>query len=173
MGYETYFIISRVDGNEDDYNKIVEELKEESGLDLKSGDSAKWYDSHEDCLKVSKKYPGVMFQLDGDGANSDDVWATRYKGGESETVESMMPPFQKMLTAEEKEKNAKKECGILIYYVDPDTANEHDEVDFYHLDRETIDKLTDDGIGCLMSLEDFVCKFNAEEISDLGYIAKY
>lgn len=175
MGYETYYIISRVEGNEDDYKKIVKELEEISEIDLKNGEVSKWYDSHEDCLEVSKKYPDVMFQLNGDGEDSIDVWATRYKGGESETVESVMPPFKTLLSEEEKAKNAKENSGITIYYVDPDSSSRIDfsEIDMFALDRKSIDEFLKKGIGTLMPLEEFICKFNTEEISDLGYITRY
>lgn len=44
-------------------------------------DSCKWYDSNEDMKKFSKKFPGTIFVLSGEGEESGDIWKKYYKAG--------------------------------------------------------------------------------------------
>lgn len=104
MGYCTYFTLNKIQGSDEDYDALVKDIEKKSGLDF-SGDGCqegKWYDNHKDMLELTKKYPDLTVQLDGDGENSDDLWACRYRGGESEAVESEMPPFCELATHAER-----------------------------------------------------------------------
>ena len=47
-------------------------------------DCVKWYDHDEDMIALSKQFPDMTFQLNGDGENQGDLWETYYKNGESE-----------------------------------------------------------------------------------------
>lgn len=47
-------------------------------------DSCKWYDHNKDMLRISKKYPGTIFVLNGDGEESGDVWRKYYHKGLSQ-----------------------------------------------------------------------------------------
>lgn len=176
MGYNTFFSISHIEGNESSYKEVVNELNELSQLDLENGESAHWYDSDADCKAVARKHPDVMFQIDGDGENYNDCWCARYKGDMFEIVSSVIPPFRKLQSEDEKAREASKPDDTLIYYIGPDDAADAGEkkgTDLYHLDRTDIDRLSEDGFGCLMTMQEFIAKFNSDEISDQGYIAKY
>ena len=109
MGYYTYFTLTPIEDPEENFDKLVNDIFEETGIYF-SGDGieAKWYDCEEDCLRYSKRYPKLLFQLDGDGENSGDVWSERFLNGKCERVQVAMPPFKKLLTEQEKQKSKKK-----------------------------------------------------------------
>jgi hypothetical protein len=49
-----------------------------------NGDTAyecKWYEHDEDMRNFSKKYPNVLFLLEGKGEESEDVWRKYYQDG--------------------------------------------------------------------------------------------
>ena len=48
---------------------------------IRTGDATKWYDHDEDCAEMSKKFPGVVFKLHGEGEQSGDIWDAYYKDG--------------------------------------------------------------------------------------------
>lgn len=45
----------------------------------------KWYDHDEDMRLLSYRFPDVVFELRGDGEESEDVWSHYYKGGRAQT----------------------------------------------------------------------------------------
>jgi len=47
----------------------------------------KWYNFDEDMMKLSKAFPDVVFRLEGDGEESDDVWVTYYKDGKYQNAQ--------------------------------------------------------------------------------------
>lgn len=53
-------------------------------------DSCKWYDHNEDMLEMSKAFPDVVFELEGDGEESGDIWKTYYKNGKSQECPVIM-----------------------------------------------------------------------------------
>lgn len=90
MGYYTSFELSVNNPNDLDslmvknVEKAVEELDIfESGGSVAYGWSAytKWYDFDEDMRLLSYCFPDVVFELRGDGEESEDVWGNYYKGG--------------------------------------------------------------------------------------------
>lgn len=102
MGYYTYFTLTKIEGSDEDFDNLVKEIKDDLDIDLAEGEEAKWYDHDEDLIERSKKYPGLLVELYGDGENSDDLWSTRYRNGESETVElPSLPPFRRLLSEKE------------------------------------------------------------------------
>lgn len=42
---------------------------------------AKWYDWEQDMCLISKKFPEYLFDLEGDGEESDDFWKAYFKNG--------------------------------------------------------------------------------------------
>lgn len=58
-------------------------------------DSCKWYDHEKDMRKVSAAFPSILFQLDGEGEESGDIWREWYLGGkmQREKVEIKFNPF--------------------------------------------------------------------------------
>lgn len=88
MGYETTFIL------EADFSKVPSEqleltqLKVEKALyandyqiRLSESFSGKWYDHHDDMLKISSQFPEVLFMLEGNGEENDDIWESEYLNG--------------------------------------------------------------------------------------------
>lgn len=50
--------------------------------DLLKGYTSTWYDWNKDMLDLSKKYPGLIFQLDGSGQEGEfDEWRAFFKNG--------------------------------------------------------------------------------------------
>lgn len=106
MGYFTYFTLNKISGSDEDYNALIGDIREKTGYDF-SNDTVvegKWYDCDEDMTELSKKYPDLIVQMDGDGENSDDIWASRYHNGERESKGFEMLPFCRIATREERMK---------------------------------------------------------------------
>lgn len=55
---------------------------------------AKLYDLEEWISELAPKYPELLIILYGDGESSDDLWEHRWKGGEQEVKEAVIPPFE-------------------------------------------------------------------------------
>lgn len=58
-----------------------------------SGDTAeecKWYEHDEDMRRFSKKYPNVLFILEGEGEESGDIWKKYYKDGKCQEVQAKL-----------------------------------------------------------------------------------
>lgn len=87
MSYYTEFSLSIIDYG-DDFNAIKDELNKEIGkfdCDHLSEEEwfcyAKWYDYEEDMLRLSEKFPNVVFTLKGIGEEHDDMWVEYFKNG--------------------------------------------------------------------------------------------
>lgn len=67
----------------------------------------KWYDWEKDMKKLARKFPNVLFILDGDGEEPDDSWQFRIKGNICEHHYVELPPFTtpELLTEKEKQNN--------------------------------------------------------------------
>ncbi len=81
MGYYTEYYLSAndqsiVDGAEENLYNI-------SGYQIEFGwnDGCKWYDHVKDMKLLSKMYPEVIFTLQGEGEESDDLWVKYFKNG--------------------------------------------------------------------------------------------
>lgn len=86
----------------------------------------KWYDHDDDMLALSTRFPDVVFQLYGDGEDSEDRWMTYYKNGRCQvdalhiTVEedpfdeSKLLPLNNPFTVE----TAAEEFGVSTEYID-------------------------------------------------------
>jgi hypothetical protein len=110
MGYYTNFELSIHEGTAD-LMKVREALLVEMGLEiddshpdwyfyvdgdvLRSGDSMKWYDHDIECAEVSKRFPGVVIALHGEGENPGDIWDAYYKDGQMQICRASMvcPPY--------------------------------------------------------------------------------
>jgi len=92
MGYYTCFTLETKTsdnlGEHPDRASIIERLRSENesaeyALD-ENGEThsdAKWYEHENDLREFSKLYPDVLFELYGDGENSDDFWYEYFKDG--------------------------------------------------------------------------------------------
>jgi hypothetical protein len=67
----------------DDYeHHYLSNLERSNNLaDEKFYVSGTWYDHDKDMLKLSKEFPDILFTLDGNGEEWDDIWRAYYKNG--------------------------------------------------------------------------------------------
>ncbi len=89
MGYRTYHTLHihpNDSGIPDD--DMIAELRDTCGeakyglnTDGSCASEVKWYERDEVMAKSSKKYPGVVFCLTGDGDENDDMWYAYFKNG--------------------------------------------------------------------------------------------
>lgn len=42
---------------------------------------AKWYDYEDNMIALSEKFPDILFELDGNGEDSEDFWIEYFCGG--------------------------------------------------------------------------------------------
>ena len=102
MGYYTTFKGS-VSGPEDSLRRFKEDA--EKGLTfsdydiefsdffdnyLRYGETMKWYSHEEDMIALSKKYPNVLFSLQGEGEEPGDIWKAWYRNGRSVTAKAQI-----------------------------------------------------------------------------------
>ena len=84
MGYYTDYNLTAHGASEKQLTEMNKIIIQEWGLE-KWGDgwwcNAKWYDHDDDMIGLSNLYPDVLFILEGNGEESDDIWITYYKGG--------------------------------------------------------------------------------------------
>ena len=82
MGYLTTFTIERIEGSQEEYNNILNDLKE-LGLEQlaeSETDTLKWYDHSVDMEEITSKHPEAVVLLYGRGEDIDDVWYEYWKG---------------------------------------------------------------------------------------------
>jgi len=105
MGYYTQYnlTIAKANGRVE-IERINEDLRTISGyndlgIDAYS-DTIKWYDNDKDMIALSKKHPNILFQLDGEGEESGDIWRSYYCNGVEESAKAVMTypsiDFEKM-----------------------------------------------------------------------------
>lgn len=58
-------------------------------------DHTKWYQHDEDMIKLTKAYPGWVFELHGEGEESGDFWNKYYKDGKMQLCggKIVYPPY--------------------------------------------------------------------------------
>lgn len=86
MGYNTRFTLTILEGDKT-VDEIMKENEDFDGLDYaidnngESIETVKWYNHSEDMIKLSKKYPDIVFSLKGDGEEQGDSWYKYFKNG--------------------------------------------------------------------------------------------
>lgn len=112
MGYITYFTLNKIEGKDEDFDALVKDIDEATGIDFsdEQGQEARWYDYGEDMCRLTRKYPDLLVQLDGDGECSDDLWEARYRNGIEETISLIRDDarFTYLRSAKETEQDEKK-----------------------------------------------------------------
>lgn len=95
MGYYTQYnlTIAKANGRVE-LERIDEDLRTISGyndfaIDAHT-DTIKWYDHDKDMIELSKKHPNILFQLDGEGEESGDIWRSYYCNGEVEFAKAVL-----------------------------------------------------------------------------------
>lgn len=94
MGYYTNFSLKvveiirgvEIEVDELQFPEFNEEIMYDGELSIQelidgNVDFMKWYDHEEDMIKISKKFPNLVFILDGDGEESGDIWREFYMNG--------------------------------------------------------------------------------------------
>ena len=51
--------------------------------ELISSDMNKWYDHYDEMIILSKEFPSLYFELEGQGEDSDDLWREYFHNGEA------------------------------------------------------------------------------------------
>lgn len=107
MGYCSTYIITPCVDDENKAKEILDAIEKRSGYNIEENGSpdsgivfdAKWYDSEDDLVEVSKEFPEVVIEMDVEGEERDDNWTIRVKNGEKEIVraKTVTPPFTKIL----------------------------------------------------------------------------
>jgi len=97
MGYYTDYTLT-VENADDKLEELTEMLTKEYGFEAWGEQfwrNAKWYEHDNDMLELSREYPEVLFDLYGDGEDSDDMWHSYYKNGKMQhcPAEITFPPF--------------------------------------------------------------------------------
>ena len=86
MGYYTNYSLSVTNADDDVIKAIERTVVDEWGLTRwVDGEwyasEVKWYYHDDDMLKLSALFPDVLFDLYGQGEDSEDMWHTYYKNG--------------------------------------------------------------------------------------------
>lgn len=89
MGYETRFFLDWSGATDAAQEEAIRQFVRTSdgaryclGEDAKShADSGKWYNWKNDLKKWSLEFPHIRFQMNGEGAESGDIWVAYAKGG--------------------------------------------------------------------------------------------
>lgn len=58
-------------------------------------DSMKWYEYYDDMKNMSQNFPEVIFHLEGDGEDPDDLWVADFMNGVGQIRNATIPPFEK------------------------------------------------------------------------------
>ena len=111
MGYYTTFTIKIKNKLEKEGHKIYDlkeamlEVNEEhkhvfdmSDDEIYSDGGVKWYDYYEDMVKLSKMFPDLVLQVDGEGEETGDIWRTFWKDGKYQEA-------KRVVTIEEYDEN--------------------------------------------------------------------
>lgn len=95
MGYYTRFELSIKSGDrQTDFEEIVSKYVDFNPFD----ETCKWYDCEKDMREISKLYPETVFQLEGEGEESGDIWKAYFKNG-------LMQKSEAIITFEEFDEN--------------------------------------------------------------------
>ena len=109
MGYITSYnlygynsekeFIDHKDMSDSELEKIFDWIKHNTSSDMRFEwlDDAKWYSWDYDMKALSLAYPDVIFELFGDGEETDDVWkAIFYKGKMEQVLQKTYFPAMNM-----------------------------------------------------------------------------
>ena len=78
---ETEPIPSIVAGDLENAMKDLDVLEGDVSGGYYSGDTIKWYEWEEDIRNLSKEFPDILFEVSGDGEESEDFWIAYFLNG--------------------------------------------------------------------------------------------
>lgn len=93
MGCFTTYNLSINIQNDDIISEFVSENEDAAdAIDVygNSIDIVKWYDHEEHLREFSKNYPTLIFRLEGEGENYDDIWIKYFKNGLCQTCKAII-----------------------------------------------------------------------------------
>lgn len=102
MGYYTYYTLTAqrdvpfAAEEREIINKAVfamEDVEWEYIHELQWDTYAKWYSQDVDMYKLSVQFPDVLFELNGDGEESDDKWTEYWQNGSCQHCHMGIPPY--------------------------------------------------------------------------------
>jgi len=67
--------------------ELFEEYEWDDLFENMFDNTCKWYDHNKDMIRISKKYSNTLFQLDGAGEESDDLWRKYFLNGNMQEVQ--------------------------------------------------------------------------------------
>ena len=97
MGYYTEYNLSiKHNLTMDDNKDIIKHLRKESEEaeyaineeGWSRGNESRWYNHNPEMKEFSKKYPYVVFELEGIGEENGDWWKRYYKNGKTQLAEA-------------------------------------------------------------------------------------
>lgn len=103
---DTRELTTPTDAQIEQINKAYKEVSEVSGgLVDEEGcceDSGKWYDHEVDVAAISKKYPTLIFELQGHGEEVEDLWIKYFLNGKMQESRAQITfePFSESLLKE-------------------------------------------------------------------------
>lgn len=112
MGYYTDYDLDISPHGRDVFsNEEIDELEREIDLlnVFESGHTvggyycnAKWYDHDEDMMRLSGRFPDILFSLHGNGENQEDMWDAYYLNGRMQYCGAKItyPPFDESQLSE-------------------------------------------------------------------------
>jgi hypothetical protein len=96
MGYITAYSLS-ISPSTADADAIIEDFLDTCegasyaiNEDGTTEEPCKWYDHETDLKSFSKKYPDVLFILEGEGEESGDIWKLYVQNGKSHRIQAVM-----------------------------------------------------------------------------------
>ena len=107
MGYDTFFNVNITAPTKKEHFAVLKEIAEAADQDIPNvnyGFEGHWYDWDADLAAISARHPGVLIEAGGNGEDSNDIWAARYRDGKSEIIRfEGLPDFKEILTSQEEE----------------------------------------------------------------------
>lgn len=112
MGYFTTFAVTaQENGKEIDFSdsmkhelaKITQEIDSTDIDELAEGYfNSKWYSYDSDVKLLSEKFPNIVFTVEGQGEDSDDLWKHYFFNGKSQFAKAQIvyPEFDEKLLEE-------------------------------------------------------------------------
>lgn len=83
MGYYTTYTLQIHKDPDNQLKDIMDKFGDIITPDLLEGYEDKWYDCEEDMTKISKEYPKVLFEIQGIGEETFDIWSCYFCNGKS------------------------------------------------------------------------------------------